>query len=131
LTSICQLPRAPPKIFQLLIKTHKLTVFLTFPNTTLISTVKEDVLSALQADVAQGLEVPILSGTDDFELSHEVKEKNRRQGASRFQVLLPDQVLKNVVNNWEVLFVRFKTESGRSNIVSAHRMASLGPNPAH
>jgi len=71
LTFKCQPSRAPPKIFQLLVKTNKLTVFLTFPNTTLVSRVKEDVLSALQADVAQGLGVPVPSSTKI--LSYHVK----------------------------------------------------------
>ncbi|KAA1466613.1 hypothetical protein DENSPDRAFT_831474 [Dentipellis sp. KUC8613] len=103
-------PRAPPKIFQILVKTHKVTVFLSLPNTTPIATVKDETLSALSADVAQGLDFPSVSSTDDFVISKEVKENKRPTG--KYQQLDDDQLLKDVASNWEVLFVQFKDPSG-------------------
>jgi len=100
-----------PKIFQVLVKTHKLTIFLALPNETTISVVKEQVLSAFSDDVFQGIrDVPSVAGLDGFVLSREVVE--RRQSAS-YEVLSNDQMLRDVVGNWAVLFVQFKDDSGR------------------
>ncbi|TFY54334.1 hypothetical protein EVG20_g9747 [Dentipellis fragilis] len=103
-------PRAPPKIFQILVKTHKVTVFLSLPNTTPIATVKDETLSALSADVAQGLDFPSIQSTDDFVISKEVKENKRSTG--KYQQLDDGQLLRDVASNWEVLFVQFKDPSG-------------------
>ncbi|KAI0068632.1 hypothetical protein BV25DRAFT_1844172 [Artomyces pyxidatus] len=104
-------PRPQPKIFQLLVKSHKLTVFLTFPNTTRISAVKQEVLSALTADVTGEVEdIPSVTCLADFELARELKEKGK--GTGQYDVLEDDQVLKDMTNNWEVLYIQFKDESG-------------------
>ncbi len=113
-------PRSHPKIFQVLVKTHKLTVFLALPNETTISVVKEQVLSAFSDDVFKGIhDVPKISGLYDFVLSREVTE--RGNDATSYEVLTDDQVLKNVVGNWAVLFVQFKDDSGARDVtVSDH-----------
>ncbi|KAF8505918.1 hypothetical protein F5888DRAFT_484729 [Russula emetica] len=105
-------PRSHPKIFQVLVKTHKLTVFLALPCGTTISVVKEQVLSAFLDDVFKAIhDVPQISGLDDFVLSREVTERGK--DTTSYEVLTDDQVLKNVVGNWAVLFVQFKDDSGR------------------
>ncbi|KAI0303930.1 hypothetical protein BC826DRAFT_980477 [Russula brevipes] len=104
--------RSHPKIFQVLVKTHKLTVFLALPNETAISVVKEQVLSAFLDDVFNGLrDVPKITGSGDFVLSRAIKERGR--SAPSYEALTDDQLLRDVVNNWAVLFVQFKDASGR------------------
>ncbi|KAF8484613.1 hypothetical protein DFH94DRAFT_239968 [Russula ochroleuca] len=105
-------PRSPPKILQVLVKTHKSTVFLSLPNETSVAVVKEQVLSAFLDDVFKAIhDVPKIFGLDDFVLSREVME--RGQDTTFYEVLTDDQVLKDVVGNWAVLFVQFKDDSGR------------------
>ena len=76
--------------------------------------VKEHVLSAFSDDVFKGIrDVPNVVGLDDFVLSREVIE--RRQSAS-YEVLTNDQLLRDVVGNWAVLFIQFKDDSGARNV---------------
>ncbi|KAI0053748.1 hypothetical protein FA95DRAFT_1552250 [Auriscalpium vulgare] len=103
-------PRAQPKIFQILVKTHKLTVFCTFPSSTTLGPVKEEVFSALTDGVAQRVEFPTVSSLDDFVLARELKEKG--QGTGRYEALRDSQVLKDVANNWDVLYIQFKSQDG-------------------
>ena len=75
--------------------------------------VKEHVLSAFSDDVFKGIrDVPRVAGLDDFVLSREVM---RGQHTS-CEVLTNDQLLRDVVHNWAVLFVQFKDESGAHNV---------------
>jgi len=94
-----------------LIKTHKLTIFLSLPNVTAISAVKEQVISAFSDDVFKGIRgVPTIRNADDFVLSREVVERGR--GTASHEVLTDDQFLRDVVGDWAVLFIQFKNESG-------------------
>jgi len=94
-----------------LVKTHKSTIFLSLPNVTAISAVKEQVLSAFSDDVFKGIRgVPIILDVDDFVLSREVMERGR--GTSSYEVLTDGQLLRDVVSDWAVLFIQFKNESG-------------------
>ncbi|KAH8988536.1 hypothetical protein EDB92DRAFT_2068531 [Lactarius akahatsu] len=103
--------RPHPKVFQVLVKTHKLTIFLSLPNVTPVSTVKEQVLSAFSDDVFKGIRgVPNILDADDFVLSREVMERGR--ATASYEVLTDDQLLRDVVGDWAVLFIQFKNESG-------------------
>ncbi|KAH9002267.1 hypothetical protein EDB86DRAFT_284308 [Lactarius hatsudake] len=103
--------RPHPKVFQVLVKTHKLTIFLSLPNVTPISTVKEQVLSAFSDDVFKGIRgVPSILNADDFVLSREVMERGK--ATASYEVLTDDQLLRDVVGDWAVLFIQFKNESG-------------------
>ncbi|KAH9045252.1 hypothetical protein EDB85DRAFT_12115 [Lactarius pseudohatsudake] len=103
--------RPHPKVFQVLVKTHKLTIFLSLPNVTPISTVKEQVLSAFSDDVFKGIRgVPSILDAEDFVLSREVMERGR--ATASYEVLTDDQLLRDVVGDWVVLFIQFKNESG-------------------
>ncbi|KAH9060982.1 hypothetical protein EDB87DRAFT_522607 [Lactarius vividus] len=103
--------RAHPKVFQVLVKTHKLTIFLSLPNVTPISTVKEQVLSAFSDDIFKGIRgVPSILNVDDFVLSREVVERGR--ATASYEVLTNDQLLRDTVGDWAVLFIQFKNESG-------------------
>jgi len=94
-----------------LVKTHKLTIFLSLPNVTAISAVKEQVLSAFSDDVFKGIRgVPSIRDADDFVLSREVMERGR--STASYEVLTDDQLLRDIVGDWAVLFIQFKDESG-------------------
>lgn len=118
---LCQPPsRGPPKIFQLRVKTHKLTIFLTLPNITSLSTVKSDVLSALSAFVAKDVtDIPALyppDSTDAFELAREVKTRQSRgvmMGTGTYERLEDESVkLIDIVSNWDALYIMFRDEDG-------------------
>ncbi|KAH9049630.1 hypothetical protein EDB84DRAFT_1452358 [Lactarius hengduanensis] len=103
--------RPHPKVFQVLVKTHKLTIFLSLPNVTPISTVKEQVLSAFSDDVFKGIRgLPSILDAEDFVLSREVVERGR--ATASYEVLTDDQLLRDAVGDWAVLFIQFKNESG-------------------
>ncbi|KAI0722644.1 hypothetical protein C8Q76DRAFT_793666 [Earliella scabrosa] len=55
-------------------------------------------------------EVPKVTSTDDFELAKAVKEKGRPTG--RYEKLDGGAQLKNVVANWEPVFLQFKDPNG-------------------
>lgn len=98
----------------MLVKTHKLTIFLSLPNVTAISTVKEQVLSAFSDDVFKGIRgVPSIGDVDDFVLSREIMERGR---GTSYEVLTDDQLLRDIVGDWATLFIQFKNESGASNL---------------
>ena len=122
-------PRLPPKTYILTIKTHKLSVLVTVaqPDKTTIGELKNEVLSALTADVvvnphiddAMGLpepdpswESPFVDTVDDFELCRAVKEKGRPTG--HYEPLANNETVKSSVANWESVFVQFKNEKGES-----------------
>ena len=97
------------------------------PDKTTIGELKNEVLSALTADVvvnphiddAMGLpepdpswESPFVDTVDDFELCRAVKEKGRPTG--HYEPLANSETVKSSVANWESVFVQFKNEKGES-----------------
>ncbi|KAF8835967.1 hypothetical protein BDN67DRAFT_974732 [Paxillus ammoniavirescens] len=136
------LARAPPKAYQLLLKTHKLTIFLTAPQSSTIETIKGEALSALTSDVllssSSGVpriptapgedlemsyeeesgegEVPRVKSTEDFELCRVVKDKGKSNATSStptsYEALDPSNPIKGLLSNWEVLYVRFRDGEG-------------------
>ncbi|KAI0722341.1 hypothetical protein C8T65DRAFT_136964 [Cerioporus squamosus] len=118
-------PRAPPKVFILLLKTHKLTVLITAPSTSTVEDVKTEALDALTSSVLAApnphaeyamdedpseWEVPKVSSKGDFELAKAVKEKQRPTG--RYETLDTKAQLKNVLANWDPVFIQFKGSDG-------------------
>ena len=100
------------------VKTHKLIIFIATPATTSIYALKVPILSALSAEVTLGAQVPVPSSIDDFAVAREVKERGR---PVQYEVLEDHQILKDVVVNWDSVFLRFKDANGKSFVV-------LGPN---
>ncbi|KAM5534791.1 hypothetical protein V8D89_011507 [Ganoderma adspersum] len=121
-------PRTLPKIFILLIKTHKLTVLINVPSTSTVDDIKAEVFDALQSGVVNApvqpaetamdvddedeleWEVPQVETTEDFELARQVKEKGRPTG--RYEQLEVKAQLKNVLANWDPVFVQFRDANG-------------------
>ncbi|KAG2013029.1 hypothetical protein CC2G_009966 [Coprinopsis cinerea AmutBmut pab1-1] len=109
-------PRPQPKVHQLLLKTHKLTIALAgvTPNTT-ISQVKKEALEALRADVSEDLLISIspspsnllkLESHNDFNLCRQDKEKGKPTGT--YTVLDPGRQLReHGLASWETLFIQF------------------------
>ncbi|KAI0638501.1 hypothetical protein C8Q77DRAFT_436390 [Trametes polyzona] len=121
-------PRIQPKTFILLLKTHKLTVLLTFPSTSTVADVKEEALSAFQSSVLENPEpnpevmdaddnsewvVPKVASVEDFELARALKVQGRPTG--RYEKLEPSAQLKTVLSNWDPVFVQFKDPNGEWN----------------
>ncbi|KAJ7682158.1 hypothetical protein DFH06DRAFT_1160355 [Mycena polygramma] len=97
------------KVFQVLIKTHKLTVLTTVAPTISVAALKDEVLSALSSDVNQASEdVPRVSTARDFELCKAVKERGKLTGEYT-PLDNPKLALRDAgVVNWEPLFVQFR-----------------------
>ncbi|KAF8450262.1 hypothetical protein L210DRAFT_3520165 [Boletus edulis BED1] len=133
------LSRAPPKAYHLLLKTHKLTIFLTVHQSSTIAKVKEEALSALTSDVLaspsgvphfptvpgedvdmvdENAQVPRIQSTEDFELCRAVKDKGKSNAASSvstpvsYEILNPSTPVKGLLSNWEMLYVQFRDEDG-------------------
>ncbi|KAF9498686.1 hypothetical protein BDN71DRAFT_1443085 [Pleurotus eryngii] len=104
--------RPPPKVYHLLIKTHKTTIVVTTAPTASVASVKSEVLSALTSDVNKDTETPQVSSEDDFDLCKPFKEKGKPTGA--YEVVDTSlQVKQAGINNWEHLFIKFHdAESG-------------------
>ncbi|KAF7969935.1 hypothetical protein HWV62_25549 [Athelia sp. TMB] len=122
-------PKAAPKIYQLLVKTHTLTVMITAEPKTTIASLKLEVLSALKADVNQVPGVPKVEETEDFEICQ--IPKARGKPGTQYEVLQESATVAGTVTNWEVLFIQFKDASGKFLIFGrpshARCIASLSP----
>ncbi|KAJ6560295.1 hypothetical protein B0H19DRAFT_1147157 [Mycena capillaripes] len=99
---------AQSKIFQIPIKTHKLTVLTTVAPTISVAELKTEVLSALSSDVNQVEDVPRVTTARDFELCKALKERGKLTG--EYQPLEnPKLSIRDAgVANWEPLFVQFR-----------------------
>ncbi|KAJ7639541.1 hypothetical protein FB45DRAFT_905957 [Roridomyces roridus] len=105
-------PKTQPKVFQVLVKTHTLTVLTTVAPTISINALKAEVLSALSSEVNQVEDVPRVTSADDFELCKAVKERGKLKG--EFTVLDEHKLsIRDAgVANWEPLFIQFRDDSG-------------------
>ncbi|KAJ7102651.1 hypothetical protein C8R43DRAFT_907124 [Mycena crocata] len=115
-----QPPRAQAKVFQVLIKTHKLTVLTTVVPTITVAALKDDVLSALSSDVNTVEGVPPITSADDFELCKGVKAQGKLTG--EFQPLndLTQSIKEAGVTNYEALFVQFRDPDSRKCSLHLH-----------
>jgi hypothetical protein len=105
-------PRSQPKIHQLQVKSHKLTIMITVPPSTTIAQIKEEAFSALVSDVNQVEDVPKVSSDDDFEICREVKDKGKSTG--QFEPLdVTKQVREYSMASWDTLYLQFKDPSGK------------------
>jgi hypothetical protein len=116
ISCIKQPPKAQPKIYQLLFKTHKLTILLTTPPNTTIASLKTEILSALSSDVNQVEDVPKVTDERAFEISRAVKDRGKN--TLQYEVLERSQTVKDTLTNWEVLFLQFRDRSGKSIVTS-------------
>lgn len=141
--------RAPPKAYQLVLKTHKLTIFLTVHQSSTIADLKEEALSALTSTVllssAPGeddmmdegngnTEVPRVQSTEDFELCRAVKDKGRSNAASSavsYEILDPSTPIKGLLSNWETLCVQFRDEDGMFSFTLSSNNSACSPTPGN
>ncbi|TFK62714.1 hypothetical protein BDN72DRAFT_376664 [Pluteus cervinus] len=110
------MPPKVPKVFQLLIRTHNLTIYHTMLPTTSVVTVKEETLSALTSNVNQAEDVPRISSLEEFDLCRASKGK-----PVKYEALDETKELKDIIGlgTWEVLYVRFKDpETGKSSKIT-------------
>ncbi|KAG1752467.1 uncharacterized protein EDB91DRAFT_1102776 [Suillus paluster] len=106
-------PRAAPKVYQILVKTHQVTVFLTVSQSATIVLLKDEALSALTSRVATEDEsFPHVYNTDDFELARSVKEKEKSRSGVTYEVLEADKTIRGLLVNWEVLYFQFRDQDG-------------------
>ncbi|KAL1755069.1 hypothetical protein FB107DRAFT_275186 [Schizophyllum commune] len=110
-------PISAPKVYQLQVKTHKQTIFLTLAPGTTVNEIKREVLDALshpvsdlvtnpRADEEEIEELPSVQDVADFVLCREQK------GAYE---TIPDgsKALKDLgLQGWTVLYIRFKDTDG-------------------
>ncbi|OJA08007.1 hypothetical protein AZE42_01090 [Rhizopogon vesiculosus] len=109
-------PRVAPKSYQILVKTHQVTIFLTVPQSATIASLKDEALSALTSRVATDDEnFPHVSSTNDFELARAAKEKEKSRSGVTYEVLESDKSIRGLLANWEVLYFQFRDEE--SNLI--------------
>ncbi|TDL29900.1 hypothetical protein BD410DRAFT_798365 [Rickenella mellea] len=107
-------PKNLPTTYQLLLKTHKLTIFLSASQNATIASLKADALSALSSKVNQAEGVPQVSSVDDFEICRELKEKGTPSSdAKKYETLPARDTVKNTLLPWEWIYIRFRDESGK------------------
>ncbi|KAI5117390.1 hypothetical protein M0805_009078 [Coniferiporia weirii] len=102
------------KTLPILLRSHKLSIFLDAPPGKTVAELKQDALSALTSRVVNAgneVDVPEVCGVADFELCREIKE--RRVPTGKFETLDGAALVKDVASAYEVLVVRFRGESGR------------------
>ncbi|KAG2060227.1 hypothetical protein BDR06DRAFT_859545, partial [Suillus hirtellus] len=106
-------PRTAPKAYQILAKTHQVTIFLTVPQTATIAFLKDEALSALTSRVAtEDDSFPHVQSTSDFELARAVKEKEKNRSGVTYEALESNKVVRGLLTNWEVLYFQFRDEEG-------------------
>ncbi|GJJ07151.1 hypothetical protein Clacol_001351 [Clathrus columnatus] len=116
-----------PKVFQILAKTHRLTIFLSAPVTATITDLKSQALPALERystvqeenedvdidlpPVKQDDILPKVTEISDFEFC---KAKRDRAGKIiEFDVLDAKAVIRETLSNWESIYFRFRNEAGK------------------
>ena len=117
---IKQPPRAQPRIYQLLLKTHKLTIFITISPNATIASLKTEALSALSSDVNQVEDVPKVTNERAFEIC-----RMRGKQSVQYEVLEASQTIEGTVTNWEVLFFQFRNQSGKSAVTASSTILPL------
>jgi len=117
-------PKAAPKIYQLLVKTHTLTIMITAEPKTTIASLKMEVLSALKADVNQVPDVPKVEEVGEFEISQ--IPKARGKPGTQYEILRESATVAETVTNWEILFLQFKDASGKLIPVEVTQPSLLG-----
>ncbi|KAF5388066.1 hypothetical protein D9615_000762 [Tricholomella constricta] len=104
-------PRSQPKVHQIHMRTHKLSIMVTVPPSTTIAALKEEALSALKSPVNQAEGVPAVEDENDFELCRAVKEKGRPNG--EYEVLdVTKQVREYSLASYDLLYLQFRDPSG-------------------
>ena len=103
--------KQPPKVFQILAKTHRLTIFLNAPHPTTIAELKVQALAALSQFSDKGDDVPKVKTVDDFEFCRATKQLGK---IVAFDVLEVKSIVRETLSNWEVIYFRFRNEQGLS-----------------
>ncbi|KAG2349222.1 hypothetical protein BDR05DRAFT_867611, partial [Suillus weaverae] len=106
-------PRAAPKAYQILAKTHQVTIFLIVPQSATIALLKDEALSALTSRVAaEDDSFPHVQSASDFELARAVKGKEKGKSGVTYEALEADKTIRGLLSNWEVLYFQFRDEDG-------------------
>lgn len=99
-------------MYFILAKTHKATIFLNAPHPTTIGALKTQALSALSqfAETTED-DFPKATALSDFEICR--AKRDRRTGTVIEYDVLDDKALVNKeLENWEVVYFRFRNEAG-------------------
>ncbi|KAF8507600.1 hypothetical protein JB92DRAFT_2959171 [Gautieria morchelliformis] len=102
--------KQPPKVFQILAKTHRATVFLNAPHPTTIAALKSQALSALSQFSDIYGDVPKVTTIDDFEFCRATRQYGK---IVAFDVLETMSTVRETLSNWEVIYFRFRNEHGK------------------
>lgn len=72
-------------------------------------------------------EIPRVTSIDDFELCRIVKDKGKSSSGagSTYEVLDPASPIMGLLGNWEVLYVKFRDEDGKSSLACCLSCLSL------
>lgn len=108
--------RSRHKAVQLMVKTHKTTIFLSCPQEMTFTEAKEKILSAL-TQFPDELDVPKVASTDDFEICVGRLSKKPGEGTSQskleFEIIDGEKRMRDVYNKpWETGYLKFKNSDG-------------------
>ncbi|KAF8076804.1 hypothetical protein FPV67DRAFT_433441 [Lyophyllum atratum] len=105
-------PRSQPKIYQIQMRTHKLSIMVTVPPSTTIGRLKSEALSALTSPVHRDeqSDVPTVQIEYDFELVRALKERGRPNG--EYEVLDPLREVRDYsLASYDTLYLQFRDSS--------------------
>ncbi|KAK0491523.1 hypothetical protein IW261DRAFT_1438192 [Armillaria novae-zelandiae] len=104
-------PRQPPKVYQLLLRSHKMTIFLTRMPTSTVQEIKEEALSAFLSDVNLN-DVPKVAGVNDFEICKLLRGRDAVGPIPQYEILDHSKAIKDCgILNWEILYFQFRDEA--------------------
>ncbi|GLB34211.1 hypothetical protein LshimejAT787_0110950 [Lyophyllum shimeji] len=106
-------PRSQPKIHQIQMRTHQLSIMLTVPPSTTIESLKAEALSALTSPVLgdEHADIPKVETDNDFELCRAVKARGKPTG--EYEVLETFREIREYsLAAYDSLYLQFRDSSG-------------------
>ncbi|KAK0447783.1 hypothetical protein EV421DRAFT_1788127 [Armillaria borealis] len=96
-------PRQPPKVYQLLLRSHKMTIFLTRTPTS--------TPSLRYCPTVNLNDVPKVTGVDDFEICKLLRGRDAVGPIPQYEILDHSKAIKDCgILNWEILYFQFRDE---------------------
>ena len=107
-----EITKVAPSAIQLVVKTHKITIYLLTPLSAVLSDLKAETLSALSQFSQDVDDIPQISSEDDFELCRKEVPTGPRGGGGPIKYVVLDDGSKSVKHqglvNWQILYLRLR-----------------------
>ncbi|TFK55420.1 hypothetical protein OE88DRAFT_1651730 [Heliocybe sulcata] len=101
------MPKPQPRNLIFPVKTHSLTIYVSGSQTSTVADLKDEVLSAFQANVMNQVDgLPEVITRKDFELCKALRDKGRLTG--KYDPLEESAGIKGLLMNWDTLAVQYR-----------------------